>query len=308
MTQWLDRNVCPSCQSRQLKFVHQEDNLKTHNPVLKAYFDRPSVLAECQQCDFAFVSSIPDSPKFYEELYSGTERDVSIDFHHSGKRRIFSEVKRSVLRHRQSGKILDIGAGTGVLLSTFQPEFQGTGVELGSEARKFANTQNLNVIAADLSSLPFADASFDVITLIDVLEHLAKPVENLKEIDRVLKPGGLFYVKVPNYRSQLYKQKVLQFLGLSKEGIMANYIHINHFSPPALMNMLEKMGFETLDRGFSESEVWDLNWREAPKPFWYRLLYNGIVIGISKFLNFLSALTGFAMGLNHFILVKKVKR
>lgn len=112
-----------------------------------------------------------------------------------------------VLRHQkyqQSGrslKVLDAGIGTGAMSSAFRAEFgqgfQLEGVDISEEmlreAAKHLNFKNLekNLVVADITDLPFGDDCFDVVLVAHVVEHLAAPEIGLKELYRVLKPGGL---------------------------------------------------------------------------------------------------------------------
>ena len=63
-----------------------------------------------------------------------------------------------------------------------------------------------NVILADVQKLPFKNNTFDFIFAADVLEHICNPLNALYELRRILKPGGLIYVRVPNtFSIQIYK-------------------------------------------------------------------------------------------------------
>ena len=308
MTEWNERHHCLVCASADLKKVRTEKNSKSANPDLKPYFERDSVLVACSKCEMAFVESIPASSKFFSELYAGTDRDVSIDFNYSGKLSIFSQIKKTILKFKNNGELLDIGAGTGAFIYFMKDAFKTTGVELGSAAREFACSKSLNVIAAPIEKLPFQNQQFDVVTVIDVLEHLTDPRQALDEIYRILKIEGLLYIKVPNYKIQALKQNVLNLFQLSSEGIMGNYVHINHFSPQSLREISKVSGFEVLENGFSESEMWNLKWKEAPHSYAYRLSRNIIIKLTSRILKTLSIIFRLELGFNIYILTRKVPR
>jgi SAM-dependent methyltransferase len=96
-------------------------------------------------------------------------------------------------------RILDAGCGTGNNLSHFRRFGHTVGVDLSDEALRFCRSRGVAAARASLLSLPFPDASFDAVTSFDVLYH--RWVEDdrvaVREIVRVLKPGGLFLVRVP---------------------------------------------------------------------------------------------------------------
>lgn len=305
MSQWNLRKQCLVCQESHLRLFRQEKNSITSNPILKPYFDQDSLLLACQNCEMAFVESIPNDSLFYSALYADGERDISIDYKYSGKLKIFKETLATLKKYIPEGKLLDIGTGTGVFLSLASTRYNATGIELGKAAREFAQAQGLNVLEASIDQLPFSDQTFDVVTLIDVLEHLSDPFRAIQEIERVLKPGGVLYIKVPNYKAQAAKQNTLQFLRLSKAGIMSDYVHINHFCSPSLAKFVSRLGFSVMEQGYSASEIWDLNWQEAPRSKNYRIIYNTLVQLISGFLTIISIFFKKDFGLNIFIVAKK---
>jgi len=113
-------------------------------------------------------------------------------------------------------KILDIGCGNGALLlyliNTVGQRFslEATGVDISAFDIEIARRQiaffgvpNCRFEVADGQQLPFADASFDVVTALEIIEHLADPGNLLKEIRRVLKPGGTAVLTTPNGDTRL---------------------------------------------------------------------------------------------------------
>ncbi len=308
LTEWNQRQRCLVCMGTNLRIVRTEKNSKSDHPDLKEYFERDSILLACSECKMAFVESIPADPKFFSALYAGTDRDVSIDFNYSGKLNIFREIKKVILKYKNSGELLDIGAGTGAFLNFMKDSFKTSGVELGSAAREFACSKGLNVIAAPIEKLPIKDQQYDIVTIIDVLEHLTDPKQAMIEIYRVLKEGGLLYIKVPNYKVQASKQSVLNFLRLSNEGMMGNYVHINHFCPTSLKELSKKCGFEVLENGFSSSEMWNLKWKEAPRSYSFRVFRNLFIELTNGVLKLLSAISKKDLGFNIYVLVRKVPR
>lgn len=94
-------------------------------------------------------------------------------------------------------KVLDVGCGAGFLSNELAKHgLQVTGVDLSEESLKIAakhdHTKSVHYQSADAYHLPFANATFDVLTAMDFLEHVEQPDSVIKEFSRVLKPGGLF--------------------------------------------------------------------------------------------------------------------
>jgi SAM-dependent methyltransferase len=104
---------------------------------------------------------------------------------------------RDVTRHFDAGtRLLDVGCGSAWLGHHFEDY---TGVDVSAEAVAAARARGREVIQADVEQpLPFADASFDGAVLKDVLEHVLDPVAVVKEVRRVLVPGGRVLASSPD--------------------------------------------------------------------------------------------------------------
>lgn len=97
-------------------------------------------------------------------------------------------------------EILDIGCGTGAnleMLSEFGP---AEGVDVSAEALSFCRTRGLNQVRQGMAeSLPYDDNSFDLVTGLDVVEHLDDDLKGLTEMWRVLRPDGRALIFVPAF-------------------------------------------------------------------------------------------------------------
>lgn len=114
-------------------------------------------------------------------------------FHASTVEPMFCEVP-------EKSKVLDVGCNSGEFLKLLRDAKQcdTVGVDVSEPVLELARQKGLKVIKADAETLPFDDATFDVVILREVLVHLHDPVKALKEIRRVLKPSGFLLGSAPH--------------------------------------------------------------------------------------------------------------
>ena len=113
-----------------------------------------------------------------------------------------------VIRRYPDCVLLDVGCGWEArLLRSVEPHV-ARGVGVDRRAPTIANGKLLTVRADLERTLPFRSASFDVVTMLAVLEHLSHPVQVLAEVRRVLRPAGTLVLTVPSHAAK----PVLEFL------------------------------------------------------------------------------------------------
>lgn len=118
-----------------------------------------------------------------------------------GRRLILEEFLRSLDPNSQipNPKFLDVGCGTGANLEMLSQFGTAEGVDVSDDALEFCRRKGLNVHKGLAEELPFPDETYDVVTALDVVEHLDDDVAGLKEMFRVLKKGGKTLVFVPAF-------------------------------------------------------------------------------------------------------------
>jgi SAM-dependent methyltransferase len=121
---------------------------------------------------------------------------------HVGKRAIvYGLLERALGKRRVRTRALDMGCGTGLNLDHLAQYGQAVGTDYYEEALQFCRIRGHNSLCkADAAELPFTDGSFGIITALDVVEHLDDDVVALKELCRVMRPGGYAVISVPAFQ------------------------------------------------------------------------------------------------------------
>ena len=124
------------------------------------------------------------------------------------------------------GRVADLGCGSGVFTEIIRGRGHDcVGVDLSSELLELAVAENpaATVVAGDVESLPFDDATFDTVLLSGLVHHLPDPTRCARETARVLKPGGRFMAFDPNRMNPcmyLYRARSSPFY--SSKGVTEN--------------------------------------------------------------------------------------
>lgn len=140
-----------------------------------------------------------------------------------------------------SARFLDIGCGLGYLMDVAHDEgFQVSGVEFNHvAARRLRSKYVFPVYSGDI--LDFNDQPFDVITLMDVIEHFLDPMQCMAHIRNLVKPGGLLVLTTMDCDGIVSKM-----LGTRIEDFRRVREHVFFFTRKSIRNLLEKEGFEIL--------------------------------------------------------------
>jgi SAM-dependent methyltransferase len=136
--------------------------------------------------------------------------------------------------------LLDIGCGSRFTLLKALSPFIITGIGIDSEVEELEYKNILTYPFSLQKSLPFEPFCFDIVTMLAVLEHLSYPVEILKEIKRVMRPGGVLLITTPSPRAR----PVLEFLSYRLHLVSEKEIrdHKKYYDRQALQELLAAAG------------------------------------------------------------------
>lgn len=173
----------------------------------------------------------------YQDLYNLEETHW---WHRSKFQLVQGAISRLVPTTSSNVKLLDIGCGTGQILTLLSHFGTASGIDVSPEAIKFCKRRKLTRVSVGSSyNTGFAKNSMDVITILDVLEHTDER-KTLKEIMRILKPGGFLILTVPAY----------QWLWSRWDEVL---MHKKRYTVPSLTYILQTSGFHVLKISYAYS-------------------------------------------------------
>lgn len=287
---------------------------------LKLYTERGLSTVKCKQCDLIYTN--PRSSNAQENYFGEATNffnEARLIFNnkkpHHRDRNYEYEIKE-IKKVKKSGRLLDVGTNMGFFLrKAKEAGFETEGVEPSPSLAKIA-TENwgLKIHNAFLEEAKLEENSFDVITLIDVFEHVCNPKELLNTAFKLIKKDGIVVIKVPNGDYNYFKMKLAQLLGKA-EGmdIWDSYEHVVHYTPNTFNKMAESCGFKVNNSFIPlpiHSPIWQNlvgHYYQYPSPFildWKRITTRNIFYFLGKIEFSLLGKTRFGPDLM-FILKKK---
>jgi len=136
----------------------------------------------------------------YEYEYEAMYRLEDFYWWYIARRSLAVELLRGQIKEFETVRILDIGCGTGANMSKFSELGQIVGIDPSDEALSFCHQRGLQkVVSSQVEAMPFANRTFNVVTALDVLEHIDDDLQALREIHRVCDPSGILFITVPAY-------------------------------------------------------------------------------------------------------------
>ncbi|MEO7911270.1 MAG: glycosyltransferase [Roseiflexaceae bacterium] len=200
--------ACPICGSRRMHYTFSH-----HSYRLVRCADCHLLLMNPQPSDAELVAIYSENYFLGDDTPEGHER-VSL-MKRATARLYLGQLAR--YRGVQGGALLEIGCGQGEFLVEAQHRgYDVTGVEISASAARKARTLlgGGKVICGEIDSVALSEDSFDVCVLSDVIEHIRNPVEFLRTIYRLLKPGGVLFIATPSLSSwsaRLLRQNWMEF-------------------------------------------------------------------------------------------------
>jgi SAM-dependent methyltransferase len=206
---------------------------------------------QCEHCHVIFLNPQPTLETLKQQYTRQTLLETgpaSAWFMHKRYflRALLRERLRDVLRYRGHGDLLDVGCGMGDFcdvareggFTVYGTEFSDTYATHTKNAMGFKD-----IYVGRLQEIDFGGRQFDVISLWHVLEHLPDPLETLARLKKLLKPGGIVAIEVPNAEQ---KRKRPIYVSDLENYPIDRLEHLFYYSGRALQNACATAGFQML--------------------------------------------------------------
>ena len=220
---------CPVCGAS----AHTELFVKGGYPIVR-----------CDECTLVFSNPQVVEDVVLGEYREGGSNDLWVDVLTSERqlamdREKFDEILDELEPYRGEGRLLDVGTSIGLFLRlALDRGWSGRGTEFGRRALAYARDEL--AVPVDDTPIETIDGEHDVVTVLSVLEHVNRPREFLREVSRLLRPGGATYLIVPNVDSlatRVLHERAATFDGRN---------HLLYFSPRTLRDVLDREGFDVV--------------------------------------------------------------
>lgn len=190
----------------------------------------------CDVCGLVFTSPRPTAAALKRGYHDSSDEAYLAE---SSSRSINAHLSLNTIKATVSGgKLLEVGAAVGYFLNAARSDFDVTGLELSRWAREHAERRfGLKLLPETLESAELEEGSFDVVAMIDVIEHLTDPKAAVARAARLLKTGGILYLVTPD-------------IGSLSAAVLRSYwwglrpAHIYYFDERTLTRLLKEAGFE----------------------------------------------------------------
>ena len=238
--EYVSCNLCSHDETR-LRFASslpedsQPQNVEAFRCTSPGY-GRHHAIVECQHCGLVYTN-----PRFASgeilDSYIAVEDPLYLE-ERDGRVLTFERHLRPLEKIKAPpGKLVDVGAYSGVFVEiAAQHGWEACGVEPSRWAVEQAHARGLHMIEGTLETSGVADASVDVVTMWDVIEHVSDPLGEMQQAHRLLKAGGLLVVHTMDIDSLFARAMGGRWPWLME-------MHIYYFSRRTLKAMLEEAGF-----------------------------------------------------------------
>jgi SAM-dependent methyltransferase len=238
-----DNGECAACGAREPRphlRVAGDAGPQGLIPTTDRYGSALADIVRCGRCGHMQLERMPSDAELGEAYGQAESSDYIAE--EAGQRATARSALEQVERHTGGpGAIVDLGCWVGFLLAEARDRGWRT---LGVEPSEFASARardqlGLDVLTGDLLTAPVPEGQWDAVVLGDVIEHLPRPGEALDRIARLLRPGGVVYMTLPDAGS-----RVATLMGARWWSVLPT--HVQYFTRDSMATLLRRHGYEPL--------------------------------------------------------------
>src|SRR5438309_4908351 len=195
----------------------------------------------CRQCSLLARVQMPteeEAVNFYRDEYWVHFRMEQVGL---GRNNVYVHALEWLTGlHPAPGMLVDVGCGGGAFLRLCRDRgWRAIGFDPSAQAVAYAREHGLEAYPEKWPPCSLPDESADAVTLINVLDHLRDPFVVLREAWRILRPGGVLYIRVPNGWVHMNLMRTLHTIGLGQLAVF----HLYGFTRDAFLHHLPRLGF-----------------------------------------------------------------
>lgn len=254
------KRICILCNNSKISLLYprKQSRKNLDSPGSGEYYkitqssgERNNIL-RCEGCGLIFQEPGTDKSKILDWYALGKDDQYLNEFENRVKnaKRILSTLSKN----GTGKKLLDVGCSTGILLyAAKEMGYEIYGIEPSKWAVDYIKIQLgfENIFCGGLEAYPVQENYFDVITLLDVIEHFPNPHQSLEIINRLLKPQGKIIILTPDIGSVIARFFKSRWWCIIPE-------HLFYFSRETLKTLLEQTGF-TIEKELSTGRTFHLS-------------------------------------------------
>ncbi len=227
---------CPGCNSKAIGTYREPD------------------IAECSACHLLFRNPRPTQAEIARSYNTGGTFAAWQD--EEAARALMWDRRAALIRRFQPrGKLLDVGTGDGRFLQLCRSAgYDVIGTEVSETGAAYARRQGLDVRMGQVTEIDLPQASFDLITVWHVLEHVPEPRAVLAKLHSLLRPGGFLALAVPNEENFLFRDRLGRPGPARPFGPLpfGGEIHLTYFRPRTLRSTLRAAHFTPVEFGVDD--------------------------------------------------------
>lgn len=237
---------CNLCASHRYRTIYPESRDSGHGrgyTITQDVTSQPYEIVSCLDCGLVYAL-YAESRDFLLKEYKDMKDEVYLK-EERGRRRTAREVLKEISAFKKPGRLLEVGSSAGFFLDEARGlGWEVTGIEPSKWAADYASSiLGLNIITKEIEAATPPRDYFDVVVMLDTLEHLTEPKAALDKTRQVLRDDGILYIATPDIESTAARIFKNRWWGIKRH-------HLYYFSRKTLRVLLEQAGFEIMKNSY----------------------------------------------------------